>query len=44
MYVLSRLDPTRYNYNVVEVALLKGRIDIAALEASLAAICERCAH
>ena len=41
MYVLSRLDPTRYNYNVVEVALLKGQIDIAALEAGLAAICER---
>ena len=31
MYVLSRLDPTRYNYNVVEVALLKGRLDVAAL-------------
>ncbi|MET4069814.1 amino acid adenylation domain-containing protein [Bradyrhizobium sp. S3.2.6] len=41
MYVLSRLDPTRYNYNVVEVALLKGQVDIAALHASLAAICAR---
>lgn len=41
MYVLSRLDPTRYNYNVVEVAMLKGQVDAAALEASLAAICER---
>lgn len=41
MYVLSRLDPTRYNYNVVEVALLKGEVDIAALQASLAAICAR---
>ncbi|WP_234685757.1 non-ribosomal peptide synthetase [Bradyrhizobium monzae] len=41
MYVLSRLDPTRYNYNVVEVALLKGQVDIAALQASLAAICAR---
>lgn len=41
MYVLSRLDPTRYNYNVVEVALLKGEVDIAALQASLAAICTR---
>ncbi|KJC53338.1 non-ribosomal peptide synthetase [Bradyrhizobium sp. LTSP857] len=40
MYVLSRLDPTRYNYNVVEVALLKGQIDLSALQASLAAICE----
>ncbi|MET3365120.1 amino acid adenylation domain-containing protein [Bradyrhizobium japonicum] len=41
MYVLSRLDPTRYNYNVVEVAVLKGQIDVAALQASLAAICAR---
>ncbi|MDE5446602.1 amino acid adenylation domain-containing protein, partial [Bradyrhizobium sp. CSA207] len=41
MYVLSRLDPTRYNYNVVEVAVLRGQVDAAALEASLAAICER---
>lgn len=41
MYVLSRLDPTRYNYNVVEVAMLKGQIDLAALGASLAAICAR---
>ena len=41
MYVLSRLDPTRYNYNVVEVALLKGQVDIAALQASLASICAR---
>jgi amino acid adenylation domain-containing protein len=41
MYVLSRLDPTRYNYNVVEVALLKGQIDVTALAASLTAICAR---
>ncbi|MDA9407073.1 non-ribosomal peptide synthetase [Bradyrhizobium sp. CCBAU 45384] len=41
MYVLSRLDPTRYNYNVVEVALLKGEVDIAALQVSLNAICAR---
>lgn len=41
MYVLSRLDRTRYNYNVVEVALLRGELDIAALQASLASICER---
>lgn len=41
MYVLSRLDPTRYNYNVVEVAVLKGPIDVTALSASLAAICTR---
>ncbi|MEK9281567.1 MULTISPECIES: non-ribosomal peptide synthetase [unclassified Bradyrhizobium] len=41
MYLLSRLDPTRYNYNVVEVALLTGQIDVTALRASIAAICER---
>lgn len=41
MYVLSRLDPTRYNYNVVEAALLKGRVDVAALSAALTAICAR---
>ncbi|MGX1325251.1 amino acid adenylation domain-containing protein [Bradyrhizobium sp. USDA 377] len=41
MYLLSRLDPTRYNYNVVEVAMLKGRVDVAALSASLTAICAR---
>ncbi|MBB4397894.1 non-ribosomal peptide synthetase [Bradyrhizobium sp. ERR14] len=41
MYVLSRLDPTRYNYNVVEVAVLNGQIDVAALQASLAAISAR---
>ncbi|MBR0728819.1 non-ribosomal peptide synthetase [Bradyrhizobium japonicum] len=41
MYVLSRLDATRYNYNVVEVAVLKGLVDIAALFASLASICAR---
>lgn len=41
MYVLSRLDPTRYNYNVVEVALVKGQINLVALQAGLTAICER---
>ncbi|MBW7971416.1 non-ribosomal peptide synthetase [Bradyrhizobium sp. BR 10289] len=41
MYVLSRLDPTRYNYNVVEVAVIKGLVDVAALSASLTAICAR---
>ncbi len=41
MYVLSRLDPTRYNYNVVEVAMLRGQIDVAALQATLTAICAR---
>lgn len=41
MYVLSRLDPTRYNYNVVEVARLRGQVDVAALSAGLTAICAR---
>lgn len=41
MYVLSRLDPTHYNYNVSEVALLKGKVDVAALSAGLTAICAR---
>ncbi|WP_183245931.1 non-ribosomal peptide synthetase [Bradyrhizobium sp. cir1] len=41
MYLLSRLDPTRYNYNVVEVAVLRGLVDVAALSASLTAICAR---
>ena len=41
MYVLSRLDPTRYNYNVVEVAILKGPVDVAALSASVTAVCTR---
>jgi amino acid adenylation domain-containing protein len=41
MYVLSRLDATRYNYNVVEVAQVAGRLDVDALKASVATICER---
>ncbi|WP_409363512.1 amino acid adenylation domain-containing protein [Bradyrhizobium liaoningense] len=41
MYVLSRLDKTRYNYNVVEVALLSGQLDVEALRASVSAVCAR---
>ncbi|WP_027579814.1 non-ribosomal peptide synthetase [Bradyrhizobium sp. Ai1a-2] len=41
MYVLTRLDRTKYNYNVVEVARLSGRLDLAAFEASIAVLCER---
>lgn len=41
MYVLSRLDPTRYNYNVVEVAVLEGPVDVAALSAAVTAVCAR---
>ena len=39
--VLSRLDPTGYNYHVVEVARLSGPLDLDALEASFGMICER---
>ena len=41
IYVLSRLDPTGYNYHIVEVARLSGPLDPDALEASIATICER---
>jgi amino acid adenylation domain-containing protein len=41
MYLLSRLDPTQYNYNIIEVARLSGALDVAALQASLQAVCAR---
>jgi amino acid adenylation domain-containing protein len=41
IYVLSRLDPTGYNYHVIEVARLSGPLNLDALEASIATICER---
>jgi amino acid adenylation domain-containing protein len=41
IYVLSRLDPTKHNYDILEIARLLGPLEIGALEASLAAICER---
>ncbi len=41
LYVLSRLDPTRCNYHVVEVARLSGPLNLDALEASIAMICDR---
>ena len=41
IHVLSRLDPTGYNYHVLEVARLSGPLDLDALEASIATICER---
>src|SRR5262249_18355795 len=41
IHVLSRLDPTGYKYHVVEAARLSGPLDIDALEASIATICER---
>jgi amino acid adenylation domain-containing protein len=41
IYVLSGLDPTKYNYNVVEVARLCGPLDVEALEASITTICVR---
>jgi amino acid adenylation domain-containing protein len=39
--VLSRLDPTGHIYHVTEVLRLCGPINVDALEASIAAICER---
>ena len=39
--LLSRLDPVGYNYHVFEVSRLVGPLDVDALEASIAAICER---
>jgi amino acid adenylation domain-containing protein len=41
MYLLSKLDPTQYNYNIIEVARLSGALDVAALQASLEAVCAR---
>ncbi|WP_367184874.1 amino acid adenylation domain-containing protein [uncultured Bradyrhizobium sp.] len=41
MYILSKLDSTKYNYNVVEVARLSGRLDVEALEAAIAAVARR---
>jgi amino acid adenylation domain-containing protein len=39
IHVLSELDPT--TYHVIEVARLRGSLDVAALASSLAVICER---
>ncbi|WP_142250626.1 non-ribosomal peptide synthetase [Bradyrhizobium sp. UNPF46] len=41
MHILSKLDPTKYNYNVVEVARLSGRLDVKALEAAIKAVARR---
>ncbi len=41
MHILSKLDPTKYNYNVVEVARLSGRLDVEALDAAVAAVARR---
>ena len=41
IHVLSGLDPTGYNYHVLEVARLSGPLNLDALEASIATICER---
>jgi len=41
MYLLSQLDPTGYNYNVLDMARLVGRVNVGALEAAIATICER---
>jgi amino acid adenylation domain-containing protein len=39
--VLSKLDPTGYNYHVLEVVRLSGSLDTDVLAASIANICER---
>jgi amino acid adenylation domain-containing protein len=39
--VLSSLDPTGYNYNVVEVLRLSGALDVEALGESIKTICKR---
>jgi amino acid adenylation domain-containing protein len=41
IYVLSRLDPTGYNYHIVDVARLSGPLDVDALEASISEISAR---
>jgi len=41
IYFLSKLDPTGYNYHVLQVARLSGPLDCTALEASIASICKR---
>jgi amino acid adenylation domain-containing protein len=41
IHVLSKLDPTGFNYHVLEVVRLSGPLDLDALEASIATICER---
>jgi len=41
IYVLSGLDPTGYNYHVIDVARLSGPLDLDALKASFGMICER---
>jgi amino acid adenylation domain-containing protein len=41
IHVLSRLDPTGYNYHIVDVVRLSGPLKLAALEASIAKISER---
>jgi amino acid adenylation domain-containing protein len=40
-YILSRLDPTGYDTQVIQVARLSGALDVDALEASIARICKR---
>lgn len=41
MYILCKLDQTKYNHNVVEVARLSGRLDVDALESSVRSLCDR---
>jgi amino acid adenylation domain-containing protein len=41
IYVLSRLDQIGHKYHVINIVHLSGRLDLDALEASIAAVCER---
>jgi amino acid adenylation domain-containing protein len=41
IHVLSKLDPSGYNYHIVEVVRLSGPLDPDLLEVSLATICKR---
>jgi amino acid adenylation domain-containing protein len=40
-YILSRLDPSGLDNQVMQVARLSGPLDVGALEAGIAAICQR---
>jgi acyl carrier protein len=41
IHILSSIDPTGYNYHIIEAARFLGPLDLDALEASISAICER---
>jgi len=41
IHFLSKLDPSGYSYNIMEVLRLRGRLDLHALEEALAAVFQR---